>query len=62
MTAAAVPADIVPPGPALRSLFWIAPLTLLYILLIYWLPIIPTSGFSTTAPHASPHSGLAISD
>ncbi|MGC1409916.1 MAG: hypothetical protein WA864_13315 [Acetobacteraceae bacterium] len=60
MTAAAVPADIVPPGPALRSLFWIAPLTLLYILLIYWLPIIPTSGFSTTAHQLTAHAVIAV--
>jgi hypothetical protein len=49
MTAAAVPAGIVPPRPAWRSLLWIAPLTLLWTLLIYWQPIISASGVPTTA-------------
>ena len=50
MAAAAVPADIVPPRPAWRSLLWIAPLTLLWTLLIYWQPAISTSGVPTAAP------------
>jgi hypothetical protein len=50
MTAAAVPAGIVPPHPAWRSLFWIVPLTLLWTLLIYWQPIISASGVPTAAP------------
>jgi hypothetical protein len=50
MTAAAVPADIVPPRPAWPSLIWVAPLTLLWILLIYWQPAISTSGVPTAAP------------
>jgi len=49
MTAAAVPAGIVPPRPAWQSLLWIAPLTLLWILLIYWQPAISASGVPTTA-------------
>src|SRR5215467_3600321 len=49
MTAAAVPAGIVPPRPAWRSLLWIVPLTLLWTLLIYWQPIIAASGVPTTA-------------
>src|SRR5258707_3570822 len=49
MTAAAVPADIVPPRPVWRSLLWIAPVTLLWTLLIYWQPVIPESGVPTTA-------------
>ena len=49
MTVAAVPAGIVPPHPVWRSLLWIVPLTLLWILLIYWQPIIPASGVPTTA-------------
>jgi hypothetical protein len=49
MTAAAVPVGIVPPRPAWRSLLWIAPLTTLWILLIYWQPAIATSGVPTTA-------------
>src|SRR5215813_8043019 len=50
MTAAAVPAGIVPPRPAWQSLLWIAPLTLLWILLIYWQPAISASGVPTAAP------------
>jgi len=50
MTAAAVPAGIVLPRPAGRSLLWIAPLTLLWILLIYWQPAISASGVPTAAP------------
>jgi hypothetical protein len=50
MTAAAVSAGIVPPRPAWRSLLWIAPLTLLWIVLIYWQPAISTSGVPTAAP------------
>ena len=49
MTVAAVPADIVPPRPAWRSLLWVVPLTLLWTLLIYWQPIISASGVPTTA-------------
>ena len=50
MTAAAVPAGIVPPRPAWQSLLWIVPLTLLWTLLIYWRPAISTSGVPTAAP------------
>jgi hypothetical protein len=49
MIAAAVPADIVPPRPAWRSMLWIAPLTLLWTLLIYWQSSISASGVPTTA-------------
>jgi hypothetical protein len=50
MTAAAVPAGIVPPRPAWHRLLWIVPLTLLWTLLIYWQPIISASGVPTAAP------------
>jgi hypothetical protein len=49
MTAAAVPARIVPPRPAWQSLLWIAPPTLLWILLICWQPAITASGVPATA-------------
>ena len=49
MTATAVPAGIVPPRPAWRSLLWIAPPTLLWTLLIYWQPTISDSGAPTAA-------------
>src|SRR5215471_10424974 len=49
MTAASVPAGIVPTRPAWRALLWIVPLTLLWTLLIYWQPIVSASGVPTTA-------------
>jgi hypothetical protein len=60
MTAAAVPAGIVPLRAAWRSLLWIAPLTLLWILLIYWLPIIPASGVQTSAHQLIAHGVVAV--
>ena len=60
MTAAAVAAGIVPLRAAWRSLLWIAPLTLLWILLIYWLPIIPASGVQTTAHQLTAHGLIAV--
>jgi hypothetical protein len=50
MTATAFPAGILSPRPALGSLLWIAPLTLLWTMLIYWQPIISASGVPTAAP------------
>ena len=49
MTAATVPADIVPPRSASRSLLWIVPPTLLWTLLIYLQPAISASGVPTAA-------------
>lgn len=60
MTAAAVPADAVPPRPAWRSLLWIVPLTLLWTLLTYWLPIVPASGVQTTAHQLIAHGVIAV--
>jgi hypothetical protein len=60
MTAAAVPAGIVPPRPAWPSLLWIAPLTALWILLIYWQPTIPASGVQTTAHQLMAHGVIAV--
>jgi len=60
MTAAAVPAGIVPPRPAWRALLWIVPLTALWIVLIYWQPIIPTSGVPTTAHQLMAHGFIAV--
>src|ERR1043165_39690 len=56
----AVPAGIVPQRPVWRSLFWIAPLTLLWMLLIYWEPIIPASGVQTTAHQLIAHAAIAV--
>src|SRR5262249_16046516 len=60
MTAAAVPADFVPPRPAWQSLVWIAPPTLLWILLIYWQPIVPSSGVPTTLHQLTVHGLIAL--
>ena len=49
MTTAAIPAGIAPAHPAWRSLLWIAPLTVLWTLLIYWQPAISASGVPTVA-------------
>src|SRR5215472_6271039 len=45
----AVPAGIVQPRRAWRSLIWIVPLTVLWIVLIYWQPAISASGVPATA-------------
>jgi hypothetical protein len=60
MTAAAVPADIIPPHRGWHALLWITPLTLLWILLIYWQPIIPASGVQTTAHQLMAHGVIAV--
>jgi hypothetical protein len=60
MTAAAVPVGIVPPRLAWGSLLWIVPLTALWIMLIYWQPIIPTSGVPTTAHQLTVHGFIAL--
>ncbi len=49
MTTAAVPAGIVPPSPAWRSMVWIVPATVLWTLLIYWQPAVTGGGVPTTA-------------
>ena len=60
MTAAAVPAGIVSPGPAWRSLLWLIPLTALWITLIYWQPFIPASGVPTSAHQLMAHGLIAV--
>jgi hypothetical protein len=60
MTAATISAGIVSPRPALRSLLWIVPLTLLWILLIYWQPIITASGVPTTAIRLMTYGLIAV--
>ena len=60
MTAAAVTAGIAPPGPAWRSLLWLIPLTVLWIVLIAWQPFIPASGVPTSAHQLMAHGIIAI--
>jgi hypothetical protein len=60
MTAAAVPAAIVPPRPGWLALLWIVPLTLLWMLLIYWQPIISASGVPTTVHQLMVHGLIAL--
>lgn len=60
MTAAAVPVGIVQARPTWRSLLWIAPLTLLWTLLIYWQPIISASGVPTSAHQLVVHGVIAL--
>ena len=49
MTTEAASAVMVPSRPAWRSLLWFAPLTALWILLIYRWPAIPAGGIPKTA-------------
>ena len=60
MTAAAAYPVIASPRPAWRGLIWIAPLTALWIVLIYWQPIIPGSGVQTTAHQLMTHALIAL--
>ncbi|SOE98224.1 hypothetical protein SAMN05446635_6192 [Burkholderia sp. OK233] len=60
MAATPVPTGIVPPRPAWRSLLWLIPLAVLWIVLIYWKPIIPTSGVPTTAHQLMAHGFIAV--
>src|SRR5262249_31547412 len=61
MTAtAAIPVDTVPPHSAWRSLLWLVPLTTLWMILIYWQPIIPASSVQTTAHQLAAHGLIAL--
>ncbi|CAG4903514.1 MFS transporter [Paraburkholderia gardini] len=60
MTAAPVPAGIASPRPAWRGLLWIVPLTVLWIVLIYWQPVIPASGVPTTVHQLAAHGLIAV--
>ncbi|MFM0472864.1 MFS transporter [Paraburkholderia strydomiana] len=60
MTAVRVPVDIVPRASAWRSLFWLIPSVALWIVLIYWQPIIPTSGVPTTGHQLTAHALIAV--
>jgi hypothetical protein len=60
MTAAAVPAGIVLPRPALRSLLWLIPLAVLWTVLITWQPFIPASGVPTSAHQLMVRGFIAV--
>ena len=60
MTAAAIPAGIVPPHPAWRPLLWLIPLTVLWIALIDWQPSIPASGVPTSAHQLMAYGVIAV--
>ena len=60
MTAAAVSADIGSPRQGWHALMWIAPLTALWVAVIYVFPIIPTSGVQTTAHQLMAHGLIAL--
>ncbi len=60
MTAATIPASIVPPHPAWRSLLWLIPLTVLWIVLISWQPSIWASGAQTTTHQLTAHGLIAL--
>jgi len=60
MTADAVPAAIVPPRPAWRSLLWTVPFTVLWTWLIYSLPVLPESGLPALAVRLMVHGLIAL--
>jgi hypothetical protein len=60
MAVSLVHADTGSTGQGLRNLLWLAPLTTLWILLIYWQPIIQTSGVPTTAHQLMAHGLIAL--
>jgi hypothetical protein len=60
MTAAALPADLVPPRSAWRSLLWTVPVTAVWTLLIYWQPAIPASGVPIMALRLMVHGLIAV--
>jgi hypothetical protein len=60
MTAAAVAAAIVPPRAPWHSLVWLIPLTVLWIALITWQPLIPESGVPTLAHQWMAHGVIAV--
>jgi hypothetical protein len=60
MTAEAVSDASTPSRVAWRSLLWFAPLTALWILLIYRWPAIPVSGVPTTAHQLAAHGLIAL--
>ncbi len=60
MTAETLSAAMVPSRVAWRSLLWFAPLTGLWLLLIYRWPVIPASGVPTTTHQLAAHALIAL--
>ena len=60
MTTEAVSAAMTPSRPAWRSPIWMVPLTILWVVLIYWEPIIQTSGVPTSAHQLAAHGLIAV--
>jgi hypothetical protein len=60
MTAATLHADVVPPRHGWRSLWWIVPLTALWIGLTYSFPIVLASGVQTVTVRVFIHMMLAL--
>src|SRR6266404_3285978 len=60
MTTDAVPAAIVAPRPAWRSLLWTIPLTALWTWVIYSLPVLPESGLPALAVRLMVHGLIAL--
>src|SRR6266852_7976736 len=60
MTTDAVPAAIVPPRPAWRSLLWTVPFTVLWTWLIYSLPVLPESGLPALAVRLMVYGLIAL--
>src|SRR5438876_2072768 len=60
MTPETVSAAMVPSSTAWRSLLWFAPLTTLWILMIYSWPAIPASGVPTTTHQLAAHGLIAL--
>ena len=60
MTVSVVHADAGSTRQEWRPLLWLAPLTALWIVLIYWQPIIQTSGVPTTAHQLTVHGFVAL--
>ncbi len=60
MTTDAVSALMIPSRPAGRSLVWMVPLTILWAFLIYWEPMIQTSGVPTSGHQLAAHGLIAV--
>jgi hypothetical protein len=60
MTTVAVPAAIVQPRPAWRSLLWTIPFTALWTCSIYSLPALPESGLPALAVRLTVHGLIAL--